>query len=334
MELFDFSQISVQDMLLVKAIAEHGSISQAAQVVGVSQPTASYRLNKLREIFADQIFTSVNRQMSPTIKGLRIVETFRTQIDHFSRLAAPEIFDPKTTKRSFTIIAKGFQFSALGALLPKVFFKETRFAKLFIEQGHGLMSINQQLSDRVDFLAQPYESQGAAGIRRLVSPALQMMIYFDADVRKAPKTMQDISECRFVMLNSLVSLPSIVDKLLLKNGFSARNIVAIAPTSTAIAEFIKGTDLVFIGSSFSSAIGDSALSHAEFPMKIPPIRHEIRWSISKEAEAGHAWLRNMLMSLKRADFKPSFQIDPGEQFIMLSEFEQIRSNIGPSTTLN
>jgi len=134
MELFDFNQISVQDMLLVKAIAEHGSISQAALASGVSQPTASYRLNKLREIFSDPIFVSINRRMSPTTKGHRIIETFLVQIDLITKLAAPEIFDPKTTERSFTIIAKGVQFSAMVAMLPKLFFAQTRRAKLFTEQ--------------------------------------------------------------------------------------------------------------------------------------------------------------------------------------------------------
>ncbi|MCF6306071.1 MAG: LysR family transcriptional regulator [Rhodobacteraceae bacterium] len=316
-------------MLLVKAIAEFGSISQAAQVIGVSQPTASYRLNKLREIFADPVFTRVNRKMAPTVKGQRIIETFLIQIGMLTKLAAPEVFDPKTTERSFTIIAKGFQFSAMMVMLPKQFFKETRWAKLLIEQDKEDMPIGYQRDDAADFLALPYESQGGEGIRRFVSPALQVMLYYDADIRKPPETIKAFSECRFVMLKSLKSLPSFVDDFLRQNGYPARKVVGYAPTSASVAGFIGGTDLVYVGSSFTSTLGDNSLSSAEIPFEMAPIRHEIRWEISKENEPGHAWLRNLLINGMKDAFEPDFQIDPSEEFVLLSGFEQLKNRHRP-----
>ncbi len=334
MELFDLSQISVQDMLLVKAITNHGSISQAAQIIGVSQPTASYRLNKLRQIFSDPIFVSAKRKMSPTVKGQRIIKTFLVQIESLEKLAVPEIFDPASTERSFTIVAKGFQYSAMVAIVPKLFFKETRRAKLFIEQEKDDLPASLRHHDAIDFLALPFESKGDSGIRRFVSPALQVRVYYDGNVRKPPNTIKAFSESRFVVLSSLKSQPGFIDQILGENGYPPRNIVGYAPTSASIAGFIGGTDLIYIGSSFTSALGGENLFNAGVPFYTPPIRHEIRWSISKENETGHTWLQNLLVNAMMTAFDPQFQIDQAEKFVLLSEFEQLEQANGPASQPN
>jgi len=156
------------------------------------------------------------------------------------------------------------------------------------------------------------------------------MVYYDANIRKPTNTVKAFSECRFVMLKSLKSSPSFVDNALRNQGLSPRNIVGYAPTSASIAGFIGGTDLVYVGSSFTSALGGDTLSSTEILFDSPSIRHEIRWRISKETETGHAWLRNLLIKLMVAAFEPGFQLDPAEKFVLLSEFEQLKNVNGPA----
>lgn len=90
------------------------------------------------------------------------------------------------------------------------------------------------------------------------------------------------------------------------------------------SEFIAGTDLVYVGSSFILILGDKNLSRAENPFDVPSIRHEIRWNISKENEAGHTWLRSLIIDSIMEAFKPDFQLDPTEKFVVLSDFEQLK----------
>jgi len=324
MDLFNLNQISVQDMLLVKAISETTSVSRAALTMGISQPTASYRLNKLRDIFSDQIFVSINRKMMPTPKGFQIVKTMTGQVDNFVRLISTEDFDPLRTRREFIILARGFQISALLKMVPPVFFRETRLAKLFIEAEKDVATTNRDLLERADFFATPFEHQGAKGIRRLVSPAVKVMLYYDPGIRNAPETIEEFANRRFVLLESLKNTRSFVDEHLQANGFGARNIVSYAPTSGSISGFIGGTDLVYVGTSYNTTEGFNNLSIANLPFEVPSIRHEIRWSIAKENDKGHRWLRQIITESSRQALKPAYRIDPTEDFFILSEFEKIK----------
>ncbi len=86
------------------ALAEEGSVSQAANTLGLSQPAVSAALAKLRRAFDDPLFVRNARGMSPTPRGLALVATARPA------LAALEAqrhqggsFDPSRTTMPFRI---------------------------------------------------------------------------------------------------------------------------------------------------------------------------------------------------------------------------------------
>lgn len=327
MEFLDIMPVSVQDMLLIRAIARHGSVSRAAQEVRVSQPTASYRLNKLREIFEDPIFVGVNRKMMPTSKGAQLVNTFATQITALKKLVEPEVFDPVNTNRTFTILANGFLMPALLASLPSVFFAKTKNAKLQIETETSINLVDQQLHGHADFFAWIYSPQGAKGIRRLVSPRLKLMLHYDADFRDPPTTIEDFAKCRFVQLDMVRNTVSPIDIEMMKQGFGTRNVVCFAPTVESIVQIVAGTDLVYIGTAYNTQFGSKSFHTAEIPFKIPSLRHELRWSLSKEKDEGHKWMRKMLVDASGLAAKKEFRLDPNEDFIELTEYEQLDESL-------
>lgn len=323
MDLFNLMQISVQDMMLVQAISKKGSVSEAAKTVRVSQPTASYRLNKLREIFSDGIFFSANRQMHPTPKGTQIIEAFEKQLANLQLLGTDQAFDPANTSRTFRIITQGFQNPALLSKVPDFFFGQTSNAKLFIEPPETDRPVNLQLSDSADFITCPFESIGARGIRRFVSPKLNVGVYYDSTMRDPPKTVDAYLDARFVALNSTKATPSIVNKALTARSTKERKIVGYAPTVETLAKFIEGTDLVFVGAAFPVDSATSSIAVADVPFEMEPVRHEVRWSISRESDDGHTWLRNLIMKVAYDNLFPSFHVDTAEEFVVLSEFESL-----------
>ena len=323
MDIFDLSQVSVQDMLLISAIAKFGSVSEAAAFVRVTQPTASYRLNKIRDIFDDVVFVSVNKKMLPTSKGEALIAAFAKQIDNFSDLIEPDVFDQKTTSRIFRIIAQGFQFSTLLAKVPKDFFAISTKAKLYVDKIKSDVHVNQQLIDDVDFVAWVYDEHGAKGIRRYVSPALKVVVYYDPNTRNAPQTVKEFANCRFVMLDGVAGGVSLIDQELVRLGYAPRQIVSYSATPDSIARFVKGTDLVYVATAFTHAHGAASLAFSEIPFEAAEVRHEFRWSISKELDAGHAWFRSLLLDSITSGVKPSHCRDPSEGFVLLSEFERL-----------
>lgn len=323
MDFSDIASVSLQDMLLVRAIADKGSVSQAALTLRVAQPTATYRLNKLRDIFRDPIFVNVNRQMRPTDIGDRMISAFRSQIDGFANLIEPDNFDPETSGREFRIISHGVLIPGLLTGVPQKFFAATNNARLFFRSGENDLTINQQLHERADFFAWSFNSKGAVGIRRMVSPRLKIVMHYDANVRKPPTTIQEFSNCKFVVLDVMAHKHGLVDLALIERGLPPCRAFCLAPTIESVTQFIRGTDLIYTGTKYFSEGNPFALATAEIPFEVQGIRHELRWSISKENNSGHAWMLNLLTNASREIASQSARVDPLEPFTTLTEFEEL-----------
>lgn len=327
MEILDITSISLHDMLLVQAINETASISLAANVIRVAQPTASYRLNKLREMFDDPIFISINRKMQPTPFGLEMVKTFQDQITKFSDLIAPETFSPKTIRRTFTMLSRGsFLPWALGPMTND-FFHQTNFAKLSLEAVNSNLSINQQLHERSEAYSWTFDPLGAAGIRRLVTPELKIMVHYDPNFRDAPKTPEEFNNCRSLILwNSSYSLGT-VDVEFAKRGYGRRQSVCRALTIEAIPQLLVGTNLIYCGTNLFADGVASELKAAPIPFKVTGLRHELRWSIAKEKDEAFAWFIDLAKHHAQQAVPTSFQVDPDESFVTLSEYEALAEKI-------
>ena len=71
-------QIDVQDLLKVRAIAEHGSISRSAVAMSMSQPNLTRRIHKLEVALGHKILQRSLTGVSLSSFGQKIVEHTRT----------------------------------------------------------------------------------------------------------------------------------------------------------------------------------------------------------------------------------------------------------------
>jgi DNA-binding transcriptional LysR family regulator len=100
------------------AIHEHGSVSQAAQHLGMSQSAVSTALAKLRLKYSDPLFHRVGHGMKPTVRTRALVEPLREAMSRVSTTFTSDAqFNPLTTERIFT-----FAMSDVGEMvfMPKI----------------------------------------------------------------------------------------------------------------------------------------------------------------------------------------------------------------------
>jgi len=67
--------VDFRDLSYVLAIAEHGTISKAAEALYITQPSLSRFLGNLEETLGVHLFERVNKRMQPTYAGKRFMET-------------------------------------------------------------------------------------------------------------------------------------------------------------------------------------------------------------------------------------------------------------------
>jgi DNA-binding transcriptional LysR family regulator len=113
MRTFDLNLLPV-----LVAIHEHGSVTAAAQHLGISQPAVSSALSKLRQKYGDPLFHRVGHGMKATVRMRTLIQPLRDSLSRMDETFASEPeFDPKTTQRTFT-----FAMSDLGEMvfMPKI----------------------------------------------------------------------------------------------------------------------------------------------------------------------------------------------------------------------
>ena len=114
----DNHEPQLADLRAVLALLQDGTVTRAAQRLGLSQSALSYQLERMRRRFGDPLFVRVGNRMAatpfaerlaePAARVMRIVET---------EIAGLAAFDAKTTDREFRI-----GLNEIGAMmfLPKL----------------------------------------------------------------------------------------------------------------------------------------------------------------------------------------------------------------------
>jgi len=104
MNEIDNPEPQVADLKAVLALLQLGTVTRAAQRLGVSQSALSYQLERMRRRFRDPLFVRVGNRMSATPLAQALAEpaarVLRILEDEVAALAR---FDPATTTREFRI---------------------------------------------------------------------------------------------------------------------------------------------------------------------------------------------------------------------------------------
>jgi DNA-binding transcriptional LysR family regulator len=99
-----FDALTLRLLRLFETIYRTRNVSHAADILGVSQPSVSLSLNRLRQHFDDPLFVRVGAKMEPTPRADKLVEAVR----HILLIAQDEFvteasFNPATSTRAFTL---------------------------------------------------------------------------------------------------------------------------------------------------------------------------------------------------------------------------------------
>lgn len=98
--------IGFKTLLVFQTLLRTRSVSGAADAMGVSQPTVSRSLGRLREHFSDPLFVRTQRSMEPTPLAIELTDTVDQILElYFSRLTQQADFNPQTSRRVFRIAA-------------------------------------------------------------------------------------------------------------------------------------------------------------------------------------------------------------------------------------
>ena len=100
----DVRTINLNLLPALEALLVEGSVTAAARRMHVSQSAMSHSLSRLRALFDDPLFVPSGRRIVPTERALRLGTMLPRALDALTAaVAAPEPFEPRTSRRLFRI---------------------------------------------------------------------------------------------------------------------------------------------------------------------------------------------------------------------------------------
>ncbi|MEN8603441.1 LysR family transcriptional regulator [Microbacterium rhizosphaerae] len=103
------------------AIYERRSLTLAAALLNVTQPSVSYALGRLRQDLGDALFVRSAQGMAPTARAEQLYAVARSAIDAIDDVVAGRDFDPATARTRFRIALTDMgEFSYLPSLMERL----------------------------------------------------------------------------------------------------------------------------------------------------------------------------------------------------------------------
>ncbi|CAN5377855.1 LysR family transcriptional regulator [soil metagenome] len=301
MKYFDPREPQLSDLRAVLAVVQDGTVTRAAQTLGVTQSALSYTVDRMRKRFGDPLFVRVGNRMAPTpfaerlaeaaTRVLRIVET---------EVAALARFDPSTTTREFRLGV-----NELGAMtmVPKLVSQLARIAP-----GARLVPALVD-TPRLSQSLERGEIDLAAGYFPSVDGSLFQQLLYRRDyvcvARKnhptigASMSLEQFCEIPQVQMNVPTTL-SWLDAQLRKQNL--RPLVGMSSQHVAAIPFIvAASDMVAIipRELYELFLPISAIKRVQLPLQIPSLDVHQCWHARLAGDPAIAFLREQLYTATR-----------------------------------
>ncbi len=287
------------------AMLDAGGVSQAAKVLGISQPSVSESLAKLRHHFDDALFVRAGKGMSPTPRGAEIASAAREVLLQVEQKLGPRVpFDPRQAHRPFT-----FAMSDVGEMvfLPKL---SQTLAKASPETPVRSVSmpppqLTKAMEDGDVDLAVGYfpDLKGSDFFqKRLFTHHFLCLLRSDHPFRGEALTLAQFLDLPHAVVLSEGRSQEILEGHLKELGL-VRRVAIYTPHFLSIPALIAHSDMVVtVPHAMGIAYGrpEFGLRVMHLPFASPRIQLRQHWHMKFHKDARNVWLRGIVSELFNA----------------------------------
>ncbi len=298
----DLSTLDLNLLRVFDAVARERHVTRAAQRLNLSQPAVSNALSRLRAALNDELFLRRPGGVEPTELALALAGPVAEVLDRLrDTLAVHAPFDPATSDRVFTIALSEY---AEAVLAPPL------LERLGQEAPGCLLAIRH--ADRTNWqaLLERGEAELALGVLP-EPPAIYTRIRllpegFMTLMRQGHPLATDVlTEDRLIAFPHLLHSPNgsrdgALDVALATRG-KKRRLGAVVAHLSAVPDILARTDMVMTLSGRLARLLAEAhgLVVRESPVEIRHTRLSMIFHRRLESDAGHAWLRRLMLAVAR-----------------------------------
>lgn len=280
--------------VIMNSIYTEGSLTKAAEVVGITQPAVSNALSRLREKFEDDLFVRTGSGMVPTQKTENIIKDIQNALQLMQKsVNEPDEFDPATSQKTFRISLGDINEGRILAILISKIEKQAPNIKLecyYIARGqvpHALAT--NELSFAVDpFIPNSKDTNST----KVFSDKFVIAHRANHPVSKITEiTLDEALELKYINISNRKRGASVVEMEMQKMQLQPE-IALRAQHYLVTPEIVRSTDLCLLCSeTFAKKHG---LSYVNLPFDVPPLEQYLIWHKSDDNDGSHIWMRTLI----------------------------------------
>ena len=291
MRKFDWSDLDARLLQLLLAVVETGSITGAAQRLGVTQSAVSHQLDKLRGIIGDPLFVKSGRGIVATARaeGLaRQAHELLRQLQHFAQSVE---FEPARWHATVTIAANDFQRDLLLPALAARLREAAPGVALRIIPS-AVPRLDMLRSDDCQLVISPRPPEGSDIVQKRLFEDLYR-VFYDPAVREAPRDAADYLAADHVTVVYEPRLSLDLDQHLAAKGL-VRRFAVMVPSFSALPGFVRGTSLLATAPGLLARHTLKGLASCPPPVPCPGMPMYLLWHVRYQQDPAHRWLREQL----------------------------------------
>ncbi len=298
----DLSQLDLNLLRVFDAVARERHVTRAAARLGLSQPAVSNALGRLRAALGDELFLRRPGGVEPTALALSLAPPIAEMLDRLREtLVAQAPWVPAEAQRVFTLALSEYAETVLAPPL---------LARLAQEAPGVLLAFRHADRTNWEALLAGGEAQLALGVLpeppalytrvRLLPEAFCTLMRPGHPLAEGALTLE-----RFVGVPHLLHSPNgsrdgALDVALAELG-QVRRLGAVVAHLSAVPAILAGTDMVI---TLSARLAQQMATAHGLVLRCPPVavkhtRLSLVFHRRFEADAGHAWLRRLILALAR-----------------------------------
>jgi DNA-binding transcriptional LysR family regulator len=273
---------------------EVGTITGAADKLGITQSAVSHTVEKLRDIVGDPLFIRAGRTITPTTYAEQMAEKVEKVLGDLKGLVQTSAFTPADSEIDLVIAANDFQSSLLmPRFYQQVKGKLQRFTlKVVSPQIPSVALLREKKCD----LAIAGTSPDAADIMQRPLFPMNTVVFYDPTVRNAPKDMEDYINSGHIGLSFLQNFKGGVDDFLRTSG-QHRKVEISAPNFSSIAAYLGGTDMLATLPSLMRFTEMRDFAYSPLPFTYSSGKMNMIWHQSYQEDGLHKWIRKEILKV-------------------------------------
>lgn len=292
MSRFDHLDLDGRLLSLLLAIYEEGSMTRAAQRLGVTQSAVSHLLDKLRDIVGDPLFVRSGRGIVPTQRAETLARRARLLLEDFRGFVTVGGFEPARLQATVTIAANDLQRDLLlPPLLRRMQAQAPGVALRVIDSG---VPRAEMLRDgQCQLVISPRPPDAADLVQKRLFED-RYAVFYDPRERAAPRSAEDYFAAGHVTVVYEPRRTLDVDRWFEAHGAPPRRFVASVPGFAGVAAFLEGGCLLATLPSLVRVHQLRRLAWAPVPLQCPTMPMYLVWHVRHQADPMHQWLRQQI----------------------------------------